>query len=312
MNEHDLRQLLDKYLHGTASDQEIEQIKQFESHFLSDDERVFASDEEREQVRAELYQRIRPKGSESSVDWRGMAAAAVLLIGFAVAGWWLNGEMAPSYEVVLQTGVGERGSIELSDGTQVFLNAESSLEMRNDFDGEHAHRLVRLRGEGYFVVAKDSNRPFIASAGDVDVRVLGTEFNFRAYEADSSASVALVEGKVRASHRAEEQVLAPDQQWGVDQRTGKSTLTAFDAASVTAWRSGSLVFDRTPLSEWAHVMQREFGLEVRFKDPSLGQQTVTGRFDQPEKNLVIKAVLAAKGLAYEAQSDRSIVIYQPK
>lgn len=311
MDEKHFQELLGKYLNGTATEEETAQVRRFESHFLSDETSVFESEQEREQVRAELYQRVKPK-SQSNMDWRGLAAGVVLLVGFAVAGWWLNGEMSPAYQVVLQTGTGEQTSIELGDGTKVFLNAESVLEMHSDYDDGKGERLMRLRGEGYFQVAKNVSRPFVVESGGVEVRVLGTEFNLRAYQVDSVVSVSLVEGKVNAKGLGEEQILDPNQEMNFDLRTQEAEVVPFDADEVTAWRSGTLVLDRTSLGDWAQIMKRQFGTEIRFEDEAMKKQTITGSFDQPMELVVIYAVTAAKGWSYEQQPDQSIVIYQSK
>lgn len=309
MTEEAFRALLDKYLAGSATDEEIEQIRQFETHFLSNSASVFDSDEQRAQVRQELYERIKPK-SQSSVDWRGMVAAVALLAVFGLGTWWLNDHVFASGLVQYETAQGERQVVTLADGSEVHLNANSSLEYPAQFgDGK---RSVILRGEAYFKVVKDSAHPFEVTAGGIVVSVLGTEFNFSAYAIDSAASVSLVEGAVRAEGLGSSQILAPSEQLNFDLTSEVVSKSTFSPHDATAWLSGGLVFDRTPLSRVAKVMERQFGIAVRFEKQDLKAFTISGRFDDPTPELVLASVTAAKGLRYKKVSEQEVLVYQPQ
>ena len=83
----------------------------------------------------------------------------------------------------------------LADGSKVYLNSESRLRFPTRFEGKE--RRVYLEGEGYFEVAKDTTKPFIVEAKEVDVRVLGTSFNVSAYVSEQAVRTTLVSGKVR-------------------------------------------------------------------------------------------------------------------
>ena len=97
----------------------------------------------------------------------------------------------------VQTLTGMEYMLTLSDGTRVFLNAETKLKFPTKFQKEE--RVVVLEGEAYFEVRKDATHPFIVKANDVDVKVLGTSFNLRSYSDENSIATTLVSGKVAVS-----------------------------------------------------------------------------------------------------------------
>lgn len=186
-----------------------------------------------------------------------LAGMAILCLGFACAVYLLRDD-------TLVTGPAEQRIVDLSDGSQVTLNANSRVVIQYN-DG--ARKIVLARGEALFDVAKDRTRPFVVVAGDRKVIALGTSFEVRREEpAGSAFAVTLVEGRV-----AIEPVSWPDappsagangvQMLNPGQRlrfTGVSTET-LDSPSiekVTAWRRGRLIFDNATLSEAAAEFNR--------------------------------------------------------
>ena len=151
----------------------------------------------------------------------------------------------------LQTPRGKDFKIVLSDGTEVWLNAESTLTYPSRFHG--AQRIVELDGEAYFKVAKDSARPFIVRSGKLETQVLGTSFNFRNY-IHSTPHVTLVEGRVLVTGHDTSVTLHPneDAQIGDD---GTIRVTQVDPRSYTAWVDGYFYFDNASLEE----IMRELG-----------------------------------------------------
>lgn len=136
-------------------------------------------------------------------------------------------------------------SFKLPDGTKVYLNSESSLRFPSRFS--NLDRSVYVKGEAVFDVTHDSSRPFIVNAGDVDVKVLGTIFNVRAYENENRTVVTLNEGSVRILRSG--QVLGdiePDQQIVVS--GGEFEVKNVNSEAYIIWKEGVFRFDEEPLS----------------------------------------------------------------
>ncbi|HEY1163908.1 MAG TPA: FecR domain-containing protein [Chitinophaga sp.] len=166
--------------------------------------------------------------------------------------------------------------IVLEDGTEVWLNAASSL--RFPFSFTTGEREVYLAGEAFFKVAKDARRPFIVHTDKTNIRVLGTSFNINAYD-DHITTLALVEGKVTTTAGGSEVTLSPGQQ--AIYRSGPGFETKpFDAATALSWMQGVRYFHNAPLGEITSMLPRWFDVNVVFDSPQLAQQTFSGSIEK--------------------------------
>ena len=127
-------------------------------------------------------------------------------------------------------------SLELPDGTVVWVNSESALRFPEKFTSNR--REVFLEGEAYFEVKKDANRPFYVHTEAGKVRVLGTAFNVCAYSNDRFWQTTLVEGSVMINQEEKEVLLKPNEQYQIDVRTGKAGLREVLPELYTSWRDG--------------------------------------------------------------------------
>ncbi|WP_099293850.1 MULTISPECIES: FecR domain-containing protein [unclassified Butyricimonas] len=154
----------------------------------------------------------------------------------------------------------------LEDGSVVWLNSASSLEIPERFAA--GERRVRLVGEAYFKVKKDSSRPFYVATERADVCVLGTEFNVSAYEEDRDAVMTLVNGAVRVDARGGESVvLEPGQQ--ALTAGGKIEVQDVDVSYVTSWVNGKFSFDNSRLEDIARQVSRWYDVKISFDDDDL-------------------------------------------
>lgn len=169
----------------------------------------------------------------------------------------------------LTTPVGGEYSLVLSDGTKVFLNADSELKYPVEFsDGK---RIVDLKGEAYFEVHKDSLRPFIVRMNGAEVTVLGTSFNVNIYGDDGQIYTTLVNGSVRVSSvkNGQAEVLKPGMQSVMDVQSGQLTVREVDVEPYVAWREGRFVFRAMTLDLIMRQLQRWYDFEVFYQNPEL-------------------------------------------
>lgn len=148
----------------------------------------------------------------------------------------------------------------LPDSSEVWLNAESSIEFPVAF--QHGERRVQLQGEAYFKVARNAQSPFVVSAGQMQVKVLGTEFNLRAYASDVSL-VSLVKGAVEVTSRGREVLLKPGEA-ACCSEAGEMQIQSIDTFAVTQWTEGIFYFDNMPLVEILKELGRWYNLGVVF------------------------------------------------
>lgn len=160
----------------------------------------------------------------------------------------------------LATPQGKDFHIVLSDGTRVWLNAESSLTYPPAFAG--ALRTVRLQGEAYFEVAPDKAHPFVVECGDLKTTVIGTSFNVRRYRQEEP-HVTLAEGSVSVTHGGRQLALQPGQDatLGAD---GSLTAREVDVQAFICWKDGLFYFDGVPFERMMEDIGRWYKADVIF------------------------------------------------
>jgi len=164
----------------------------------------------------------------------------------------------------LQTPRGGQYHLVLPDGTQVWLNAASTLTYA--IGGATQERLVQLEGEAYFEVARDPDRPFrVASRGHV-VEVLGTHFNVNSYPDEPLVRTTLVEGAVKVSANADQRpvMLAPGEQalWA---EGSQPTVRKVDVAQAVAWKNGKFNFNDSDVATVMRELSRWYDVDVVFE-----------------------------------------------
>jgi transmembrane sensor len=236
---------------------------------------------------------------------RGRVLASVCAIAFVVAG----GAWGVLRDPVYSTGVGEQRNVRLEDGSRLALNTNTKVVVRYS---EGRRDLELVRGEAQFDVARNPARPFIVTAEGQQVRALGTSFVVR----DDGASVAviLLEGKVRVSPAR--RPLSPSAR-PVDLAPGERAMLAAEAPAridrpsleaVTAWRSGEILLDDTPLTRAVAEMNRYNKKQIEIEDPEVAGLRVTGIFRSGESQSFARTVAAQYGLAVVEQSDRILLV----
>ncbi|MDR1381579.1 MAG: FecR domain-containing protein [Tannerella sp.] len=174
---------------------------------------------------------------------------------------------------------GKRSTITFNDGTRVWINSGSRVVYPVAFDKKR--RELFVEGEIYLDVAKDEKRPFIVKTGNMDVKVLGTTFNVKAYGNESGAEVVLVSGKVEVELNGNRNVLAPNQMFSYNSLTSKSAIIPVDAADYIAWKDGYYPFRQQQLSEVLRKLSGYYGVTFQWNE-KVGSLTCSGKFDLKE------------------------------
>jgi hypothetical protein len=169
-------------------------------------------------------------------------------------------------EVHFNTLTNPRGSkvmqLTLSDGTKVWLNAESEIRYPVAFTA--GQREVEMKGEAYFEVAKDVQKPFIVQSNSITVQVTGTHFNVNAYTDDPTLRITLLEGGVKVSKENNTVLLKPGEQAEVG---GNIHINAnADIDQVMAWKNGIFSFNGTDIYTAMRQISRWYDVDIRFND----------------------------------------------
>jgi transmembrane sensor len=228
---------------------------------------------------------LRQAQRRRSVLRPGLAlAASILLLAAAVPifrVWLDNG--------VYQTAKGEQAHIELSDGSRIDLNTDSTLRVAY---GISERTVILERGEALFTVSHDENHPFAVYAAKGRIRDLGTQFNV--YRHGDQVTVTVLEGEVGVDSEQSSamQNLQPGMQltYRHDGSIGLPRRVETDAA--TAWREGRLVFKRQALDEVLAQLSRYHAVDLRLDDASLKRLQVSGSFPTGDLDLVLNTIAA--------------------
>jgi len=212
-------------------------------------------------------------------------AAACLLFGILSAGYFFlqKHKSTVQHTSIAETPAGSSMSLTLSDGTVVYLNARSILTYPETFCGKT--REVTLTGEAFFEVFPDSNTPFIVRTSHLQVTVLGTRFNLKAYDKETSY-ITLSSGgvAVQANNKNETVVLMPNQQVAFSNETGLGAPIEINAELVCSWMQGEFCFINLPLSEITNALERHFNVHITISDRNLAADRFSCRL---EKNITI-------------------------
>jgi len=223
-------------------------------------------------------------------------------------------EIASNKTNTLSTAKGESYMVTLPDQSKVWLNAASSLTYNTSLI-ENGKRLVQLRGEAYFEVAKDKAHPFIVNTAMQEVEVLGTHFNINSYPEEGRTRTTLLEGSVKVHFPAtalpqkglsrEEVLLKPGQQAILKDRQVQVRET--DVELAVAWKNNKFIFERLPVTEIMRMIARWYDVEVVYNG-DIPQETFWGsvsRFENVSK--VLKPLESTGNIRFKIEGRRIYV-----
>jgi len=157
----------------------------------------------------------------------------------------------------------------LSDGTNVWLNSESTLRYPIAFQG--AQRKVEVTGEAYFEVTHNASMPFVVRKGEAEITVLGTHFNVNGYDEQNTVDVTLLAGSVKVYQLStrDSKLISPGQRASIAQQSGTGTpiqvKTAVDLDKVMAWRNGIFNFDQESITSIMLQLSRWYGASIFYQ-----------------------------------------------
>ncbi len=203
-------------------------------------------------------------------------------------------------ENILTVPVGGESSIVLSDGTKVWLNADSYLKHPAKFLGDT--REVTVKGEVYFEVAEDKEHPFIVHTPKGDVKVLGTGFGITSYPEENSY-FTLVHGKIAFNDNVHTELyLKPGEQVKVaDNQIVKRTV---NVEEYVGWIDGNFVFRQRSLGDIMNAMQRWYNVKVVYDDSDLKEVKFSGDLKRYESiNVLLDALSLTKEMEYSIEGN---------
>ena len=325
-----LKQLLDSYLHDRINPDELDELWQLMEKLPEADQVDLqiagfwndpALSRENRVDWERVHSRLQDKMHEPHIDYtrllrprkarvKQLAIAASLLFVIAVSSYlFVTLRKPPAIEVVASKRNSGLQLLRLSDGTTVTLNQHSRLEYPKTFDG--ATREVVLYGEAFFDVHHDASRPFMVHTANLVVRVLGTAFNIKSYDADEKIAVTVSRGKVQVQSNNTRKVLGlltAGEQLLIDKKADVALQNKVDVKEVLVWKT-ILDFDNKTVGEAAAIISNYFGVDIQFDNESLRSCRFTADLSENENDLaqVMNVITLLTGSAW-TQEDNTIRI----
>jgi transmembrane sensor len=232
-------------------------------------------------------------------NWWWSAAAAVLLV---IAGTYLWTSL--SGQSSIKTAYGQVTQKQLPDGSEVVLNANSSISYSEGWE-KGKEREVWVKGEAFFHVKKTANKSrFIVHTNEMDIIVTGTQFNV--VSRSDKSSVMLTEGSVFIRTRdGKETKLVPGD--FVELFNSQLEKKPMKEEAVLAWREKKIVFDNTPLSEVIRQIKEHYGENVTIADEALAHKTITGMMPNDNLDVLLKSLEAILECTVVREDGRIII-----
>ncbi len=276
--------------------------------------------------------------------WLYAAASILLLVVSAMGIQYLNsvpssstGASASNLPNQVTSRYGSKTSVILPEGTKVWLNAGSNIYYGNDFISK---REVYLVGEAYFDVTHDAKKPFIIHAANVNIKVLGTAFNVKAYPEADQVETALIRGSVEVSTNADPErkiLLRPNEKIAIRKvvkEPGLPTAMASAPSAIikeelysitrmqvnqkdstvdeTAWMQEKLIFNGETFGHLAVQMERWYGVVFAFQNETLTKIKFSGVFDNQNIVEALDALAYSSNFKFSYHINKNLVIIQPK
>ncbi len=270
--------------------------------------------------------------------WILLLVGAGTLFFLSKMEWTSNRQKMTGWEQVITLN-GMKTNLRLKDGTEVWLNAGSTLKYPEAF--QEGVREVYLTGEAYFKVRHEADAPFIVHTAKMHAKVLGTELDIRAYPDEAFSEAALISGAVKVIFKEgdsnksirlkpHQKIVIRDQPDQKSHETELKPLSGRHADSLpqriqrdiilepiklinekisleTAWKQNVLIYEDEPFDVLARRLDRWYGIHIIIKDSALAKQRFTGRADNVSLEKLLHILKMLKPFTYVVDGDRVII-----
>ena len=345
MTKEEFLDLLERYIQGTASDQDKRIFDEFYNNFQKEKQDHWSEWEltDKERTKIEIYESLnklleeeerkakRNKGKFTIPAFK-MVASVVVIIGLGAIIYSAFFEPAKINYITKSTQKGQKATIMLNDGSSVRLNARSTVIFPETFSADR--RTITLIGEAFFKVQKDTSRPFVVKTGSLNTTVLGTSFNVKARENYEYIEVTVATGKVQVSVGSSDgnEVILPNDQpeslsinhkklnapSAVTLSPGEQALFVKHSGDITersvsldkylAWNRDIIYLDNTPMNEVAEILGNWYDVEIKLENPALHDCLINGKYKGDKLENILKSLQFMQGIEFEITGERQIIL----
>ncbi|MDD4514300.1 FecR family protein [Massilibacteroides sp.] len=202
---------------------------------------------------------------------------------------------------------GQRVNLTLSDGTNIWLNACSEMIYPSSFRGEK--RIVSLKGEAYFDVAKNEEHPFIVETNKCDIKVLGTKFNVQVDEINCDFAVALLEGAIELTNKLNDEpivLLSPMQK--VELKNGRFFVDSIRDFDSFRWKEGLICFENIQFTELMKRFEKIYDIRIIVQNKALKDYVCSGKCRVADGvDFILHVLRRNRDFSFERNEDNTII-----
>ena len=245
--------------------------------------------------------RLESKRKKAYASLLKYAAILILAIFAGSAGYYLVTTISEEKQTIVLAGEQTVNEIALPDGTIVSLNSSTKLEYPAKFNSDI--REVTITGEAFFDVQPDPDKPFVINAGGMQVKVLGTSFNVRAYPEAESVEVVVETGLVQVTNRNGEVqatqatlMLNPGEKGILYNLPGTLEKSFNTNPNYIAWKTRNLIFNKTPLMEVVKYLEDIYHIDIQLENNELEKLVLTAHFERKPHDFILNVIQLTFGL----------------
>jgi len=207
---------------------------------------------------------------------------------------------------ILSTPMGGEYKLVLPDGSKVWLNSGSTLRFPTAFIG--SERIVELKGEAYFEIAKNSKMPFLVRTNNaMDIKVLGTQFNVMAYDDEKNINTTLIEGSVEVLKGLGKTLLKPGQEAILDRGSGNIKVAPADLEQAIAWKNGYFIFYNENIESIMRKVSRWYNVDIAYQG-NLSNKDFVGTISRNKNVSELLKMLELTGAIHFSIDGRRITV----
>ncbi|MDR3061734.1 MAG: DUF4974 domain-containing protein [Dysgonamonadaceae bacterium] len=230
-------------------------------------------------------------------------AGAIILSSTSI--FFIQKEVIPGKTnlVTVEANPGMHSRVNLADGTIVYLNSGSKLSYPDQFNGNE--RNVKLDGEAFFQVKKNTEKPFVVYTNDntASIKVLGTSFNVQCFENDNEFTTTLVDGSVditinRKNGSTTSTKLTPSEKFVFDKNTDKFTVGKVETEIETAWTKNRFIFKNLPMPQVLKILAYNYNVEFIIKNSTIDTYRFTGTFQSRQLPQILEYLKISSNINY--------------
>ncbi len=308
LKKEELIQLALKYSENKCTPQEKEAVENFFFN-MQDINKELSSElpeEKKDRILKKIYHNVNGPVRKKKKLFYKTASIAAAFIGIIGIAFFSSLFLVNQEKMVTQaTAKGEKREIYLQDGSTVFLNSNSSITYPENFQEQ---RNLQLKGEAFFNVKRNPDKPFTITTGEVQTTVLGTSFNIHAYKSNN-IEVSVNTGKVEVSRkkRAEKVILKKNQQAHFKDNL-PPLVSSGNSDEFNAWKENIIILNNTSLGKTAKILENWYDVQIEFDREELKELGISGKFKDEKLENVLESISIINQVEIEYINKKQILI----